>query len=79
MGEETAERVIKMITVYTVGCPRCLILEKKLVQANISYRVCEDKEKMIAKGIDHLPVMEVDGKMYNFKEAVKWIDNQENR
>lgn len=76
MGEETAERVIKMITVYTVGCPRCLILEKKLVQANISYRVCEDKEKMIAKGIDHLPVMEVDGKMLGFAEAVKWINER---
>ena len=76
MGEETTERVIKMITVYTVGCPRCLILEKKLVQANISYRVCEDKEKMIAKGIDHLPVMEVDGKMLGFAEAVKWINER---
>lgn len=76
MGEETAERVIKMITVYTVGCPRCLILEKKLVQANISYRVCEDKEKMIARGIDHLPVMEVDGKMLGFAEAVKWINER---
>lgn len=77
MGEETAERVIKMITVYTVGCPKCVILEKRLLQANINYKVCEDRELMEKKGFDFMPVLEVDGKCMNFNEAINWIGNHE--
>lgn len=65
-----------MITLYTIGCVNCNILEKKLVQEDIQYKVCEDKDAMRSKGFDHLPILEVDGKYMGFKEAMKWINNR---
>lgn len=65
-----------MIVLFTIDCPNCKILERKLEQANIGYAVCRDKEVMREYGIDHLPVLRVDDKLMSFKEAIKWINNQ---
>ena len=67
-----------MITVYSTGCPRCTVLEKKLLQADIAYKICEDKNKMLEMGITSVPVLQIkDGELLNFKEAMKWIDNRD--
>lgn len=65
-----------MITLYTIDCPKCKILEKKLEQANVQYEVVKDRELMEQKGFDFMPVLEVDGQTMNFGEAVKWVNNQ---
>lgn len=59
---------------YTVDCPKCLVLEKKLNQANISFETCRDEDVMGQKNISSIPALEVDGKLYTFKEAVDWIN-----
>lgn len=59
---------------YTVDCPKCLVLEKKLNQANISFETCRDEDVMGQKNISSIPTLEVDGKLYAFKEAVDWIN-----
>lgn len=59
---------------YTVDCPKCLVLEKKLNQANISFETCRDEDIMGQKNISSIPTLEVDGKLYTFKEAVDWIN-----
>lgn len=65
-----------MITLYSTGCPKCTILEKKLHEAGVDYKICEDKDLMIQKGFDFMPVLEVNGQIMNFGEAVKWVNNQ---
>ena len=65
-----------MITLYTIDCPKCKILEKKLEQANIEYETCKDTNIMTEKGFDFMPVLDADGQVMNFGEAVKWVNNQ---
>lgn len=67
------ERVIKC---YSIGCPRCNVLEKKLKQKNINFKLISDRNVMEELGITDVPVLEVDGVFYNFKEAVDWIGEQ---
>lgn len=64
-----------MNILYSTGCPKCKVVMKKLEQANINYEVCSNSETMKEKGIQSLPVLEVEGKMYNFKDAVDYINS----
>lgn len=61
---------------YSTGCPRCMVLEKKLGQANIEFSVESDVEKMIEMGYEQAPILEVDGKPLEYGEAVKWVNAQ---
>ena len=65
-----------MITLYTVDCPRCKMLENRLNKANIEYDVCKDTERMLDMGMNDVPVLEVDGKLLNYKEATEWIESK---
>ena len=62
-----------MVTLYTINCPKCLVLAKKLDNAKIEYTICTDEDEIKAKGMDLMPVLEVDGKRMGFKEAVEWV------
>lgn len=63
-----------MITLYTIDCPSCLRLEKKLTEANIKFEVCRDKNTMMTMGMSHMPVLQIDADFLNFKEAMQWIN-----
>lgn len=66
-----------MITLFTIDCPSCLRLEKKLNENNISYNVCKDTDLMASLGMTSMPVLQInDNTFLNFKEAVKWINDQ---
>ena len=62
------------IILYTVDCPKCKVLEKKLNNANISFEVCKDTKLMAERNISKLPMLEVDGEILTFKEAVDMIN-----
>lgn len=62
------------ITLYTIGCPKCKVLEMKLNQKKVKYEIVSDIEIMKNKGISSLPVLEVEGKLYNFTDAVKFVN-----
>lgn len=62
-----------MIKIYSTGCPKCKVLIKKLNEKNIKYEECNDKEIMKAKGIQFLPVLEINGDLLDFKQATEWI------
>lgn len=66
-----------MIVMYSTRCPKCNVLEQKLNSKNINYGVIDDVNIIIDKGFDFLPVLEIDGKIMEFNEAVKWINEQE--
>lgn len=65
------------ITFYTTNCPKCEILKNKLDAKNISYEVCRDINVMMNQGLKSAPALEIDNVIYNFKEAIKFINNLE--
>lgn len=62
-----------MVKLYSTGCPKCIVLTKKLDSAGITYDVFDDVGKMIEMGMTTVPMLEVDGKIMNYKEAIDWI------
>lgn len=66
-----------MITLYTIDCPKCIILEKKLNQKNINYNICKDIDIMKEKNIIKLPMLQIDNNLLSYKEAVDWVNEQE--
>ena len=61
------------IILYTIGCPACKKLEEKLKNANLNYDTIEDRNVMLSKGIQQLPVLEVNGVLMSYLQAWKWI------
>ena len=66
-----------MITLYSTGCPRCNVLKQKLDSKNIEYDVINDIDIMTEKGIETVPVLEVDGQLMKFPEAMEWVKKGE--
>ena len=48
------------LTVYTIGCPKCNILETKLKKCGFSYDTVTDRDEMIAMGFMTAPMMVVE-------------------
>ena len=65
---------MEKITLYTIGCPKCTILEKKLKSKNISFETNSNIEEMKAKHYLSMPILEIDGKPLQFTEAIKWVN-----
>ena len=65
-----------MVVLYTINCPKCLILDKKLNDKKIEHTICTDESIMEAKGFETLPMLEVDGQIMNYGEAVKWVNER---
>ena len=61
------------VILYSTHCPKCRVLETKLKQKGIDYEEVNDVELMMQKGFMTAPKLEVDGVVYDFKEAVEWI------
>lgn len=64
------------VILYTTGCPKCRVLEKKLESKNIEYVKNTDTVLMISKGFESAPMLEVDGEIMNFAVANAWINIQ---
>lgn len=66
-----------MITLYSTHCPRCKVLETKLNQKGIEFKIVENIDYITSLGISTVPMLEVDGKLLNFIEANDWINKKE--
>lgn len=64
------------IILYSTGCPKCKVLEKKLNDNGINYDVNSNVEEMTALGITQVPVLKVNDELLQFKQAVDWVNNQ---
>ena len=66
-----------MVTLYSTGCPRCKVLEKKLTQKNIEFELKTDfaVNAFLEKGFSSVPLLEVDGEILTFEKANQWINN----
>ena len=68
--------VINMnVVMYSTGCPKCKIVKKNLAENKVVYEEETDVEKMKSKGIERVPVLEVEGKLFSYSEAVKLIND----
>lgn len=65
-----------MIVLYSTGCPKCKVLETKLNAKGIQYSTVTDVDLMIAKGLNLMPVLEVNGQLLDFALAVEWVNQQ---
>ena len=70
------------VVLYTINCPKCKVLEKKLQQKEITFDVVDDKEEVVRKGteigIKSAPFLIIDDKPYNFNNALNWVGEQQN-
>ena len=64
------------IILYTIGCPMCQVLKKKLDMKNIQFKEINDIDIMKNKGISSVPVLEINGELMNFSDANKWVNEQ---
>ena len=61
------------VTLWSTNCPKCNVLKSKLEQKGIKFELVEDADKMIEKGFMSAPMLEVDGSVMNFPDAMKWV------
>lgn len=64
-----------MVKLYSTGCPKCNVIKRKLALKNIEFEEITDVEEMKKLNITNLPVLEIDGKIYQFVEANAYINN----
>ena len=64
---------MRRVVLYTTGCPRCRVLERKLDEAGISYAEEEDVNYLVRIGMKSAPALEVDGRLLDFSEALLWV------
>lgn len=65
------------VNFYTIHCPKCDVLEKKLNNKKVEYNLITDIGLMQQKGFDTMPILEIDGKVMPFSDAVKWVNELE--
>jgi len=68
--------VFILILLYSNNCPKCKILKQKLNQKQIIYEECNDMNIMIEKKFLSIPMLQVDGEIMDFNEAIKWVISQ---
>ena len=65
------------VILYTIDCPKCKVLEKKMKLKGIEFEACHDVEEMRKLGITSAPQVRIDGgPLMDFKETNMWINQQ---
>lgn len=58
---------------YSTGCSRCKVLEELMKEKHLNYETVTDESVMLLKKIQTVPVLEFNGKMYQFPDALKLV------
>lgn len=66
-----------MIILYTTNCPRCQVLEAKLKAKGINFEINDNVDEMAKLGLMTAPVLSIGGKLFDFKNAIDWVNLQE--
>lgn len=64
------------VILYSTGCPQCNILKEMLQKKNIIFQIEDNVEKMKELGFSSLPMLSIDNKTLNFKEAFNFLKNE---
>jgi len=60
-----------MIILYSTGCPKCNILERRLTNDNIEFEISNDIDKLIDMGFQNAPVLQINDQFIVFEDAMK--------
>ena len=63
------------VKLYSTNCPKCKALEKQLNKSKIEYELITDTKIMMDKGFTSAPKLEVDNKIMNYPDALRWAMN----
>lgn len=67
-----------MVVLYSTNCPKCKVMELKLKQKNIDFRVETDPDIVVNKGkevgIISAPILNIDDKYFDFVNGVKELN-----
>lgn len=66
--------ILKDIVLFSSGCPKCKVLKQKLDNKKIKYEISEDFDELITQNLQTVPVLKVNGKYYQFSEAIKVVN-----
>ena len=65
------------VKMYTTHCPKCNVMERKLKEANIEFEEIDDNAEVLrvatSLGFTMAPLLEVDGRVMDFKDGIEWI------
>lgn len=61
------------VILYSTHCPKCTVLESKLKEKNIEFKEVNDQQIMLDKGFMSAPMLEVDGEILKYADAMKWV------
>lgn len=69
---------MEVILYKSATCPQCKVAKMKLEKKGIPFIEVMDMETIIARGVQGIPTLEVDGKLiYPMSAVNKWINEQE--
>ena len=57
------------------NCPKCKMLKQKLEDKHIEIEIINDYDVLCEKGIESVPVLEVNGEKMNYARANTYINN----
>jgi len=60
---------------YSNGCPKCNILQKKLEEKGLVFEKTDNLEVIILKGFRTAPVLYNGKEFLDFGKAIKWIQD----
>lgn len=63
------------IKFYTIDCPACMVLEKKLEAKGVVFTKINDIETLQSLNIEQFPVLEVNNEFLSYSKAVKWVNS----
>lgn len=67
------------IVLYTIGCPSCMVLEKKLIDKKINFKKVSDFEELKKLGKSYFPILQIGENILEYRDAVTWINKQEGK
>lgn len=66
------------IIFYTTHCPKCKVLKTKMDKVELTYKTCEDVERMLDLGIQAAPALQVNNTILDFGQAIQWLKENYN-
>lgn len=62
------------IILYSTDCPRCKLVKQMLDVHNIPYTEIVNKQVILDKDFDSVPMMDVDGKIMDYSGILTWLE-----
>jgi glutaredoxin len=62
------------VKLYTTHCPKCKILEERLNEKKVKFEVIDNMEELQKMNFKSVPNLEIDGKIYNYLESIKYLN-----